>query len=392
MYIEDLIIQLARFRNSIKAADMTIINSFSDQFICDTGLTEKQSQLAIRLLTRYRQLFPVKIDDHLLNPAFRLKVRKSISEHTVKISTSRPGAPVIELRFPYNDGLVNEIRRYKGADGKNDQISWDRDATAWVFNLSEDNLRFLANFCGGGNYTFDETFSEYIKDTNLILSKIEDHAPILSVIDGTLKIVNSPKNTPEIDTDDILEAVFSARNMGITLWDDAIGSYLDTGIVNPLVKNFLKSDISEQFKISSEETGISALKTVLQYNGPALVIIPGGGELEKTKVMYDILKGIGIEEKNMSVLFRLPSETGKIFNDFVKNQGLNGPISDETKIVFVSTKLPKPLIKSKIKFNSVINMGYSMAHYTLKQYTKNHQNFINFGVSHKHEEFDFGKL
>jgi hypothetical protein len=141
-----------------------------------------------------------------------------------------------------------------------------------------------------------------------------------------------------------------------------------------------------------DDQGIFALKTMLQHCKPCLVIIPGGSEEEKITRIYNVLQGCGIEDKNMSVLFRLPNETGKKFNDFVKNQGLNGPISDETKIVFVSTKLPKPLIKSGIKFNGIINMGYAMAHYTLKEYTKNHQNFINFGFGIKTEEIDFAKL
>jgi hypothetical protein len=80
----------------------------------------------------------------------------------------------------------------------------------------------------------------------------------------------------------------------------------------------------------------------------------------------------------MSVLFRLSAESGQKFNDFVKNEGLNGPITPETKVVFISTKLPKPLLKSGIKFNTIINLGYAMAHYTIKEYSRNHQNFINF--------------
>ena len=94
----------------------------------------------------------------------------------------------------------------------------------------------------------------------------------------------------------------------------------------------------------------------------------------------------------MSVLFRLSTENGRNFNDFVKNQAINGPIHDDTKIVFVSGKLPKTVIKSGIKFNSIINMGYTMAHYTLKEFTKNHQNSIYFDVKIKAQGFDFDDL
>jgi len=87
----------------------------------------------------------------------------------------------------------------------------------------------------------------------------------------------------------------------------------------------------------------------------------------------------------MSVMFRLPAETGKNFNDFVKNNQLNNPITDKTKIVFISSKLPKPVIKSKVKFNCVINLGLGGVHYTIKNFTENHENLINFSEKTKYE-------
>ena len=80
----------------------------------------------------------------------------------------------------------------------------------------------------------------------------------------------------------------------------------------------------------------------------------------------------------MSVMFRLPSMEGGDFNNFVKNHNLNSPITDETKIVFVGTKLPKSIIKSKIKFNSVINLGQHSAHHTIQEFMNNQENVVIF--------------
>lgn len=396
MYIEDLIRNLALVRVGVNSADLTILHSFSDQFLSDTGLTEKQCGLALRILNRYYTLLSQKlggdISHHLTFPKYRLKIRKSVTEQTVKVVRDKPTGPVIEVRFPFSEENVGKIRKFKGDKANSGKIEWDREATAWIFNLSEENIQFLVDFCSQSNFTFDDEFQKYVDAVDNILLDMEKYAPMLAINDGSLKILNSPKNMPEIETDDIVEAVFQARNMGVTIWDEHVNAQLGSDDLNPVVARFLKSSISGQFKINMDEQGISALKTILQHCSPCLVIIPGGSEEEKITKIYNVLQGCGIEDKNMSVLFRLPNETGKKFNDFVKNQGLNGPISDETKIVFVSTKLPKPLIKSGIKFNSIINMGYAMAHYTLKEYTKNHQNFINFGVGIKSEEVDFAKL
>ena len=59
--------------------------------------------------------------------------------------------------------------------------------------------------------------------------------------------------------------------------------------------------------------------------------------------------------------------------------------------MFVSGKLPKPLIESGIRFNSVVNVGFNNAHYTLKEYAKNHQNVVYFELE-KQQGLDFGNM
>ena len=109
-------------------------------------------------------------------------------------------------------------------------------------------------------------------------------------------------------------------------------------------------------------------------------------------MIYNFLTGIGYTSDDMSVMFRLPSSDGKDFNEFVKNCGLNNPISDKTKFVFVSIKLPKPIIKSKMRFNSVISLGRSNVHYTIREFFKNRQNLIYYCEPNKQKEFNFGDL
>jgi hypothetical protein len=89
---------------------------------------------------------------------------------------------------------------------------------------------------------------------------------------------------------------------------------------------------------------------------------------------------LGIETKDMSVMFRLPNEQSD-FNQFVKDHELNGPITDTTRIVFVSTKITKPLIKSGVKFNTVINLGYyNYMHFTMSTVVDNARNLVYYST------------
>ena len=80
-------------------------------------------------------------------------------------------------------------------------------------------------------------------------------------------------------------------------------------------------------------------------------------------------------------LFRLDSSFGTMCNDYIKFNSLNNPISEKTKFVFISGKLPKPLIESNKDFDILIHYGLNSAHHGLRYFIKSHHNVINIGLS-----------
>ena len=379
MHIEDLIDKLAYSGISLAQYDQKIIDSFHGQTFMGSGFTEKQSTLAIRILKRYSVQLSLHltndITQFLENPTFKYKIRKSVTDRSIDIIDNK----TIVVKFPYDETFISEIRKYKNSKTyATEGIMWDREQTAWIFPLHESNVQFLADRCSPAVFRYDDAFEHYASECEDILNNLEKYAPTLAIDDGELKILNSPRNMPKIDTDDIMEALFQARRYGVNLWDDHIEQYLSLSEhVDVKLRDFLKS-MDAPLHLSLEKTDILTLNTLMKYMGPILVIVPGGSELAKMTQFVDLLNTSGVPNQNMSVLFRLSTETGRNFNDFVKNQGLNGPICEETKAVFVSGKLPKPLLKSNLQFNCIVNLGFDSAHYTLKEYVKNHPNLVYF--------------
>lgn len=392
MYIEDLIDSLLFSNISLSPYDSKVLNSFNNQIFGGTGLTEKQSLLAIRTINRYATQLSGKlnVNVHSLteNPQFKFKLRKTVNEKSVRVIDNTS----IVARFPYDDNAVQEIRKYKSRLAKSDNIMWDKEQMAWIFPLNEENIQFVMGLCNSPAFEFDDDFTKYTNDSDDILNNIEKYAPMLAIDNGELKILNSPKNMPEINTDNILEALFLARRYGVNLWTDDIDTYLNGDDFNPKVREFLRSVDHTNFHLSTDETGISCLETIVKYLSPLIVVVPGGMEFDKLVQSYTLFNGMGVSNENMSVLFRLPTETGRNFNEFVRNQGLNAPISDKTKIVYISGKLPKPLIKSKIHFNGILSLGSENAHYTLKTYVQNHPNLVYFNVKKNQKGFPIAKL
>jgi hypothetical protein len=400
MYIEDLISTIVESNVAVNRNDQPIVYSFYDQINSGTGFTEKQTQLALRILNRYVVAISNKekrdISPFLENPTYRLSVRKTITNKTVNIISDTVYGKAIEVKFPYDDQFVSEIRKYRISNTVTDQtpigINWDKEKTAWIFSLTESNIQFLNDLFSTSAFEYDEEFQKYCDDSNKILNEMENYAPMLALHDNVLTFQNSPRNLPKIETENILEALFVARRCGITLWDDYIDAYINSPEFNPITRTFLKNPLSTSINLKPENNDISCLESIVKYLGPSLFIIPGGAEYETVNRAYTMLRGMGMEDKNMSVLFRLPSETGRNFNEFVKNQSLNGPISDQTKVVFVSGKLPKTILTAGIKFNSIINFGFDNAHYTLKELAKNHPNLVYFDVKSISRGYNFVRL
>ena len=378
MYIEDLI-SASKTINPIKYNmwDDKIITDFDLQISLGVGFTEKQSALAIKILKKYAPKLSMSlgsdISNYLENPAYKLPIREINTSKKMSVMDHVLYGRVISVIFPYNETYVTKIKEYKTS---NDYRTWSKDLKSWIFSLTETNLKFLMDFAIEENFEISDEIAKLFSQAKEIISNMEHHIPMLVIEDKKPKIVNFDKNLPPLTSTEILPALFEARRRGVDTWDNTISNFLDSDEVDEITRQFLKSEPSEKFNIDSEIHGFSSLETIIKFMGPCLFVIPGGSELEKLIMAHEFLRSIGIENYQMSVMFRLPTESNVNFNNFVKNNGLNTPIKDHTQIVFISSKLPKPVLKSKIKFHAIINLGFDNVHYTMRDFVKSHENVI----------------
>ena len=355
------------------------MSSLNDQIFKQVGLTQKQSALALKILkNNLDALIKVTGQDVtklLENPKYELGIRKISDTKKLDIVEDKIFGKLIKVEFPYNENFISMIRERRDYLDL-EHSRWDKEEKSWKFALTEKTIQFLSEFVTKEKFEITEEFLNYISQTEEIQNSLEKYLPILVLEEGKPKLQNCAVSVPKIETDDILEAVFLARRYGITTWDTEIDNFINSDQVPDAVSDFLKSEYKDNLNIDPKFHDFSAISHIIKYMSPCLFVIPGGMEYEKTTEAYQALRSLGIQDQEMSVMFRLPTEIGGNFNNFVKNNGLNSPIGSDTKIVFVSGKLPKPVIKSKIKFRCVINLGDANAHYTMKEFLKNHENMI----------------
>lgn len=377
MHIEDLIILLS-VRVQMNPYDSKIVQSFYDQISRGHALTEKQADLSIKILNRQlpklNQQVGRDLSVYLQNPTFRLGRRTVSSVKRISVINYRDFGRAIKVEFPYNENLLKEIRETKHTLAF---ASWDKDEKSWIFSLDEHVIEFLTKFIEKYEFSCDEEFKIYLKQIQEIKDNCENHIPMISREGERVIFKNAHPRTPQPEDNDLLSALFLARKTGITVRDDSIEQEILKNNYDPIVKDFLDSNLGDNFEFHLEDRPLSSLNHIVKYLFPSIFVIPGGSELENLEKLLNLVKDMGVDNLETSVLFRLPNETGGIFNKFVKDNHLNNPVNKNTKVVFISSKIPKTIIDPEMNFHSVVNFGVYNVHYTIREFLKYHHNVIH---------------
>lgn len=392
MYIEDLISTLAVSRSSpINRYDLTLIDSFYDQISKGYGFTEKQENLSIKILKRQtltlNSILHQDVSNFLNNPKFRLSRRIVSSTKRMSLTPDPVYGKVIKVEFPFDELLLKKIREEKS---KLIYAAWNPDQKAWLFSFDERSLTFLNNIAAEDNFIVDDEFANYQTQINDINNNIEQYVPMITLVNNHLKFLNVSPIITQPDNLNIIENLFYARKLGISTWDSSIEDTLEWQNAGAITKRLLQTDPMDEFIINLEETKLLSLAEIVCHSSPTLFVIPGGSELEKTQLSITFLKSMGINTDEISILFRLPKDTGEEFNNFVRNEHLNSPLTTNTKAVFISSKVPKTILASKMKFNSVINFNFYNIHYSIRNLLRWHYNIIHVTEKKKEKKFNYG--
>lgn len=400
MTIEDLIETAAGIhRINTKPINMGLyhtkpITDMALQVYSGRALTQRQANYAISILLKYKNQLTASIGKDVIpmldSPVYR-KAFRALSNKTVTIS---PQDLTINVEFPYDDSIIEKIRQYrneffskKSSGFITSDILWDEKH--WVFSLKEENIKFIASELIPLGFTADDLFTEYLEQIRQVEKDFEQYVPMLTYESGKFLYKNASANLPALDTSDIEEALFRAKQAGISIWDDSVDHIISTSAIDPITMCIIKScDI-----ISVPNSyPITTLVPSLTHSTRCLFVIPGGNELEPVMAAVSLLKTMSITAAEISVLFRLPNTTNKDFNQYIKDSGLNNPVSDTTRAVFIMGKLPKSLCESNMHFDVIVTMGNTNPNYMLKNYIKNHHCVIKYNLTNQTKDLNFDHL
>lgn len=242
-WIAEPIVSLARY-------DVNVISSMSDQIAQNIGFTEKQADLATKIVLKYnRQLAAKGIDVTPANsPAYRIPLRKMDYSKSVTLDED-----TIRLRFPFDSKLIEQVKDF--AKTSQGHFKWESSSKVWKSALTEYNLNWIYNFAKIHNFTIDNEVQK-LYDTLLEVEQVPFKIE-LSFNDGKLEFCNAPSSMTEYVKDNIGE--LSMDNF-YKLIDYApiIGYTVDPAMLDAIVSNnggkFLQFISNRELKINPAHT------------------------------------------------------------------------------------------------------------------------------------------
>lgn len=402
MYIEDILDHLVGIYGSLgkgqatffSSNDLKLLSSISSQLGMAYAISEKQANVVERILTNHISdislFFSKDMASHITNPVYKTGKRKIDNSKTVKIITDSKGIKKISVSFPFNEALVNKIKLFRGEHQSNEilpgkrGINWEPVSKSWIFNLYEPFISWIRNTFSSEGFIFDEQFLEFSNKIKDIEEQVEKYVPMVTFNEGKFSYVNTHKNILQPSSTDLLEVLFESKKYGISVWDESIALALADDSISQLTNLFLNHQLTVSYskciEVNNATVDFFEFDDILKYNGVAMIIIPNGDEYFNLTKSHEELKKMGFKDEEMCVLFRTDNSTSSNTNDFIKEHNLNNPISENIKIYFTSLKFPKPLIAKKIKIGTIINLGASNAHHTMRTFVKNHHNVLNYKI------------
>jgi len=249
----DPIINLARY-------DTDVLNSMSTAASEGRALTEKQGELAVKIVLKYkRQLAGKDIDvTPVENPQWRLSLRRMDYTRSITLVND-----TIVVEFPFSNALIESLRDFrKESQGRGE---WNKDKKQWSFALTEYNLVWLYTWAEQNQFKIDPAV---VKLNALIVEAEKTPYNIELVRDGEqMTITNCPDSLHTyilehggFGFDNIVWLVDNSKLLGYTVSQDLV---LD--LAQTTGSDFSEYMLGQEFKISPADMPNSALAKLLDY-------------------------------------------------------------------------------------------------------------------------------
>lgn len=354
--IENLAGQVPRLVNPrIDQADKNLFKSLTRQFSNGLALTDRQLELCIKKIEKYRsglERNAVDVDYLLANKPLRHPLREIDRSKFIKIDKSVDSSKYrIFLKTDNskkNQEIWQSVRPELVGEVK-ETVSLKEIA------LNEQNILTLVDYFSSEGFDISEEILKLHKKMEFMLENPKNFAPYVDIENGRAVLKNTNRHCvsyfdKKFSSDaefTLFDQILEAKKCGILQKSNEVTQAINDADINDQAKTILKST-ETRFRLNPESTTPDQLVKILKdlNQWPILIILEEDSHVfDRLKSFYNALSTV-LTNDEMTVFFRLSNgEQGtKEFNQFVKDNHLNNYIDSKIKAVFIGkNKISKPL-------------------------------------------------
>ncbi len=351
--------------------------------------TEKQARLALVILKRYLTKFQahgMDIKPLLDDPKYEDEFRVISFDKVIEKYTDDDGVDKIELRFPYNKKVIQLIRCLKDSrDFPAGYSQYDGEAKKWTFLHTDVTAYYLTLIAA--RYDFKFTDDSLLKDYEKIKYVVVGHRQASArLIGGKVVLQDAPESLQEYWNENLkdksaLAQVDSLKNFNIST--HGIDVKADTEVAHKIAHNNYHKLWIDSRTFSKNEV----VKGLIELDCFPLMM-PVSGDIHMEADVKDFwewmnaFKAHGIDllnecswgfdvkepifkkdvDRHNDRTYLLDNQKSQeFFENLYELHQMSKQfklINEKTKIIFVRNRIPRALIKSKIKPKaSLVGLG-----------------------------------
>jgi len=343
--------------------------------------TEKQARLALVILKRYLTKFQahgMDIKKLLDNPVYEDEFRVISFDKVIEKYTDENNVDKIEMRFPYNKKVIQLIRCMKDKRGLPGMYAlYDGEKKKWTFLHSDVTAYYLTLIAVRYDFKFSD--DSLLNDYDEIKKEITGHRkPTASLVGGEVVLNDAPVTLQEywdanLKDRPALHQLDSLKNFGIK------SNGLDVPAQNIVAKKIAHNNNPILWIDSKTFAKHEVIKGLVELDCfPLLMPVSGDIHMEEDvrncwewlnvlkshniDILNDCSWGFDIKEpmykkdidkfsdqKHWLVDNQKPEEFFQNLYELHQMSKQFKLISDNTKVIFVRNRIPRALIKSKVK-------------------------------------------
>lgn len=332
-FVEDLFLEFARC-NSIHGfvghpTDYRAVVNFTNIISNHESLTQSQANLILKILKKYIVQARTNNIDYgslLDEPRWKHSFRILDLSKKIFVAKNEDNQVILCLKFPF--GLKDSFLQFFGhKNSSHDLSSWDHEEKIRKINVKDVNLIHLYEWGKENGFEFDEKFLNLVFEAENAWENEDKITPHSIIFENQAVLMNSNQDADNFfekhSTGDLYNDLFLAKSMNFPL-----ENYSD--FKHPIEK--IAASKSNIFWIKEN---FDFFKVYEHVKGKICVILDRAASREDwLKKFIDDSEKFGVNRNEIKICFRDGKHDQGNFNQWIKEKGLGGNVSDGKLLIF----------------------------------------------------------